>query len=249
MSTRYDRIGQGYAARRQPDPALERRIHQALGDARTVVNVGAGAGSYEPTDRLVLAIEPSEVMAAQRTADRPAIRGVAQDLPLHDNSVDAAMTVLSLHHWHPHQRAGVAEMCRVSRDRIVIVTIDPRVCGQMWLMADYLVEVREMDDAIFPTPEDIVQWLDRPARIEVIETPADTPDQTLLAFWAHPERVLDPAARNATSGISRQPAEVVDRVVRDVRRDLEDGTWDAKYGQLRRRSSLDVGLRLIVAGR
>lgn len=248
MSDRYDRIGQGYAGRRQPDPRFAARILEALGDARTVVNVGAGAGSYEPDDRLVIPVEPSAVMAAQRPAHRPAIRGVAQDLPLHDNSVDAAMTVLSLHHWHPDQRAGVVELCRVARDRVVIVTIDPTICGHMWLMADYFPEVRALDDLTFPLPDDIVSWLDRPARVEVLETPADTPDGNLLAFWAHPEWVLDPAARAATSGFARQPDAVVERVVREVRSDLEDGTWDARHGHLRELDALDVGLRMIVAG-
>ena len=190
----------------------------------------------------------SAVMAAQRPADSPAIRATAQALPLHDASVDAAMTVLSVHHWHPDQEAGIREMCRVARDRVVIVTVDPRVCGRMWLMADYFPEVRALDDVNFPLPEDIVAWLDRPAQVHVVPTPADPPDHTLMSFWAHPERVLDPAARAATSGFSRQPPEVVDRVVTAVRRDLQDGTWDARHGHLRRLEALDVGVRVIVGG-
>ena len=246
---RYDRIGQGYASRRREDPALMARIQAALGDARTLVNVGAGAGSYEPPGRVVLSIEPSAVMAAQRPNDRPAIRGVAEALPLHDGSVDAAMTVLSMHHWHPHQEAGVREMCRVARRAVVIVTIDPHVCGRMWLMADYLHEVRELDLQIFPDIDTVVSWLDRPAQVDVVPVARDTPDHMLLSFWAHPERVLDPDARAATSGFARQPPDVVERVVNAVRADLDSGAWDARHGDLRAQPIYDAGLRVIQAQR
>ncbi len=152
----YDAIGHGYSTRRQEDPALLKKIVEALADARIIVNFGAGAGSYEPSDRTVLPVEPSEVMIKQRPANGlPAIRASAEALPLHSKTVDAAMTVLSLHHWHPHQAAGVREMCRIARDRVVIVTIDPRVSGRMWLMSDYLREVAALDDKIFPYPETI----------------------------------------------------------------------------------------------
>lgn len=247
MNARYDRIGHGYATRRREDPALVARIHEALGEASSVVNVGAGAGSYEPRDRTVVAIEPSAVMAAQRPADRPAVRGVAHELPLHDDSVDAAMTVLSLHHWHPQQQAGVRELCRVARDTVVIVTIDAAVSGRMWLMADYLHEVRDLDLEIFPPPETIAAWLERPATIEVVPVARDTPDHTLMSFWAHPERVLDEVARSVTSGFARMPEPVVERVVRDVERDLASGAWDARHGELRELAAYDAGLRIIVA--
>lgn len=249
MEPRYDRIGHGYTRRRRADPALEARIHDALGDARTVVNVGAGAGAYEPRDRLVIPVEPSGVMAAQRPADRPAVRGTAEALPLHDASVDAAMTVLSLHHWHPAQEAGVRELCRVARDAVVIVTIDAAVSGAMWLMADYLHEVRDLDLEIFPPVDAIVSWLDRPAEVDVVPIPRDTPDHALISFWAHPERVLDPEARAVTSGFARQPSAVVDRVVRDVEADLRSGRWDARHGHLRALEAHDAGLRLVRARR
>lgn len=243
----YDRIGEGYAARRREDPALKARIVEALSGAATVVNVGAGAGSYEPEDRVVIAIEPSAVMAAQRASDRPAVRATADALPLHDRSVDAAMSVLSLHHWHPRHEAGVREMCRVARDAVVIVTIDAELSGRMWLMADYLPEVRDLDHAIFPSVGDVVSWLDRDAEVDVVPVARDTPDHTLLSFWAHPERVLDDAARAATSGFARQPPEVVDRVVAALERDLASGAWDERHGALRERSHYDAGLRLVRA--
>src|SRR6516225_2994996 len=134
---RYEQIGGGYAAMRREDPRLARRIHAALGAAQTVVNVGAGPGSYEPDGRYVIAIEPSDVMAAQRSADRvPAIRASAGQLPLRDKTVDAAMAVLSLHHWDREQARGVSEMRRVARGPVVILTYDAQVSGDMWLMAD-----------------------------------------------------------------------------------------------------------------
>ncbi|MEL6179959.1 MAG: class I SAM-dependent methyltransferase [Myxococcota bacterium] len=246
---RYDRIGHCYAHHRREDPELSKRIAAALSDAQTVVNVGAGAGSYEPDGAHVLAIEPSAVMAKQRPPSRPAIRATAQALPLHDQSVDAAMTVLSMHHWHPDQRLGVEEMCRVARHTVVMVTIDPEVSGEMWLMRDYLTEVRDLDLEIFPRVEAVVSWLDRPATVDVIPTPRDTPDHNLLSFWGHPERVLDPNARAATSGFARQTDAVVGRVVDAVRSDLDSGRWDARYGALRELDALDCGLRLIRAWR
>lgn len=247
--TRYDAIGHGYATRRREDPRIMARIEAALGDAETVVNVGAGTGSYEPKDAVVYPVEPSHVMAAQRPAKRPAIRGVATALPFHDQSVDAAMSVLSLHHWQPGQEAGVREMCRVARDQVVIVTFDGEVSAKMWLMAEYFPEVRDLDLKIFPSPDEIVTWLDRPATIEVLPTHRDTPDHNLSAFWAHPERVLDEHARAVTSGFARQSPEVVARVVGAVKRDLESGEWERKHGALRSLEEFDVGLRLIRASR
>jgi SAM-dependent methyltransferase len=246
---RYDGIGRGYGRTRREDPDLRERIHRALGVARTVVNVGAGTGSYEPLDRGVIAIEPSETMVRQRPRHRaPAVRGTAGFLPLRDGSVDAAMTVLSLHHWEEAQEAGVREMRRVSRGPVVIVTYDPRVCGRMWLIADYFPEIAELDSRTMPLPERIVDWLGGRAEVSPLPVSRETPDWHLGSFWAHPERVLDEGARAATSGFARARPEVVERVVSRVRRDLADGTWDERYGHLRRLPEYDAGLRLIVAG-
>lgn len=247
MMTRYEEIGSGYARTRREDPVLREHIHAALGDARTVVNVGAGAGSYEPADRHVVAVEPSDVMAAQRPPERaPAIRATAGALPLRDDAVDAAMAVLTVHHWDAELEAGVRELRRVARGPVVIVTIDARVSGEMWLMRDYLTEVRELDHRIFPSPEQLVAWLGG-GEITALATARDTPDWALLSFWAHPERVLDQDARAATSGFARMADDVVARVVADVGRDLADGTWDERHGHLRELSELDVGMRLVVA--
>jgi SAM-dependent methyltransferase len=243
---RYERIGRGYARTRREDPRWARRIHLALKDARTVVNVGAGAGSYEPRDRYVIAIEPSDVMAAQRPPELPpAIRATAAELPLRDQSVDAAMAILTVHHWDEQQEPGVRELRRVARGAVVLLTYDPAVSGQMWLMTDYLPEVAQLDDLIFPRIEMLASWLGASTRVETIEIPADTPDWMLGSFWAHPERVLDPAARAATSGFARMEPAIVERVTDAVRRDLESGAWDRRHGYLRELESFDVGLRLI----
>ena len=167
--TRYDSIGHGYARTRREDPRFRERIHAALGDARTVVNDGAGTGAYEPRDRRVLAIEPSRVMTAQRREDHaPAIRATAGRLPLRDRSVDAAMSVLSVHHWDDEQERGVRELRRVTRGAVVILTYDAAVSGAMWLMAEYLPEVATLDLRIFPPPSQLAAWLGGDVRIEPV---------------------------------------------------------------------------------
>lgn len=187
-------------------------------------------------------------MAAQRPAHLVrAVRASAGRLPLRDDGVDAAMAILTLHHWDDEREAGVRELRRVARGRVVILTYDPRVSGTMWLMRDYLPEVAELDRRIFPLPESIAAWLGGDVRIDVVPIPRDTPDWMLGSFWAHPERVLDADARAATSGFARMPPAVVARVVAAVERDLADGGWDARHGALRTLDACDVGLRLVVA--
>jgi SAM-dependent methyltransferase len=243
---RCDGIGRGYATTRREDPRLAARIVEALGSAASVVNVGSGTGSYEPRDRYVLAIEPSDVMASQRPAEAvPALRGEAQALPLRDASVDAAMTVLSLHHWEGGVERGVRELRRVARGPVVIVTYEPEVCREMWLVKDYLPEVAALD-ATTPSTAQIVAWLGGKSRVDVLPVPRDTPDWTLMSFWAHPERVLEAAARDATSGFARLPVHVVQRVVAAVEADLRSGDWDSRHGHLRRLAEYDAGLRLVV---
>jgi SAM-dependent methyltransferase len=245
---RYDTIGHGYSQTRREDPRFRALIHAALGNARTIVNVGAGTGAYEPSDRHVIAIEPSDVMAAQRSRDlAPAIRASAGNIPLRDRSVDAAMAILSVHHWDEECEHGVRELRRVARDAVVILTYDPTVSGAMWLMAVYVPEVAAMDSKIFPAPQQLAAWLGGKVRIDAVPIPRDTPDWMLGSFWAHPDRVLDANARAATSGFARMPTNVVDRVVADVSRDLASGRWDERHGHLRKLDALDVGLRLIVA--
>jgi SAM-dependent methyltransferase len=248
VQPRYDTIGHGYARTRREDPRLRARIHAALGDARVVVNVGAGTGSYEPRDRHVIAIEPSDVMAAQRPRElAPALRCTAGSLPLRDGAVDAAMAIVTLHHWDSERERGVRELRRVARGPVVIVTFDAEVSGAMWLVADYLSELDALDRAIFPRPAMIASWLGGDVAIEPLEIPRDCEDWMLGSFWAHPERVLDAAARSATSGFARMDPTIVERVVTAIGRDLASGAWDARHGALRALDSYDAGLRLIVA--
>lgn len=244
---RYDAIGHGYSRTRREEPTIRERVHAALGGARTVVNVGAGTGSYEPRDRHVIAIEPSDVMAAQRSSElAPAIRANAGSLPLRDRSADAAMALLSLHHWDDC-RQGLREMRRVARGPVVLLTCDAAVSGQMWLMADYAPEIAALDSRIFPDPKQLGKWLGGHFTIETVPIPRDCSDWMLGSFWAHPERVLDPEARAATSGFSRLTAPVVDRLVSEIARDLRSGVWDERHGHLRTLDAFDAGLRLVVA--
>ncbi len=244
---RYQSIGRSYGRTRREDPRLAALIHSALGDARVVVNVGAGTGSYEPRDRYVIAIEPSDVMAAQRPAElAPAVRATAGSLPLRDQSVDAAMAILTIHHWDDERERGVHELRRVARGPVVILTYDAAVSNRMWLMAEYLPEVARLDSEIFPSLDQLADWLGGEMDVRVVPVARDTTDWTLGSFWAHPERVLDPDARNSTSGFARMSDEVVGRVVAAVGSDLESGMWDRRHAELREVDELDVGLRLIV---
>ncbi len=246
--TRYERIGRGYARLRREDPRIAEQIHLALGSARTVVNVGAGAGSYEPRDRYVMAVEPSDVMAAQRPPELPpAVRATAGRLPLRDGSVDAAMAVLTVHHWDDEREAGVRELRRVASGPVVILTYAPEVSSAMWLVADYLPEVGEMDRRIFPSVDRLTSWLGGDVHVQTIPIHRGSPDWMFGSFWAHPERVLDRDARDATSGFARTAPGTVDRVVTALERDLNSGEWDRRHGHLRDLDQLDVGLRLVVA--
>ena len=248
MGTRYDTIGHGYAEHRREDPDIRERIHRALGDARTVINVGAGTGSYEPDDRYVVPVEPSDVMAEQRPTGRaPAVRSTAGSLPFRDDSFDAAMAVLTLHHWDDELERGVREMRRVSRGPVAVLTLDAAVSTGWWLFRDYFPGIAELDRKNFPDLGLVEQWLGGDTRVETVPLSRDTPDGMLVAFWAHPERVLDPAARAATSGFARMPEHVLRNGLDALSRDLTDGTWDAAHGELCDLAACDVGLRLVTS--
>ena len=245
-SPAYDRMGVGYTEVRRADPRIEARIHAALGDARVVLNVGAGAGSYEPRDREVVAVEPSPVMIAQRPPDRaPAIQGVAEALPLADDSVDATMGVFTMHHWDDVE-CGLAEVCRVTRDRLAFITLDLDVTAEMWLCRDYLPEIVEHDRRVFPTIERLEALLPN-LRVEPVPVPARCTDGFCIALWDRPEAHLEPDVRRSSSIWHQLPEEVTARGLDRLRADLEGGEWDRRHGELRMREELDVGLRLIVA--
>jgi SAM-dependent methyltransferase len=242
----YNRIGTNYSDFRRPDPRLEAAIWAALGDARSVVNVGAGTGSYEPPDREVLAVEPSPVMIAQRPAGAAAaIEGVAESLPLEDNSVDAAMGVLTIHHWNDLD-AGLAEMRRVARRRIVLLTLDADLIAEAWIVKDYFPKAGELDREVMPTMAALRAKLPG-AEIESLPVPRDCLDGFTIARWDRPELLLDPEVRRASSIWHRMPAEATERGLKQLRADLDSGRWDKKYGHLRTQAELDIGLRLVRA--
>jgi SAM-dependent methyltransferase len=242
----YDRMGVDYSQVRRADPRFEAAICKALGDAKSVLNIGAGAGSYEPSDREVVAVEPSPVMIAQRPPGAaPAIQGVAEFLPLDDRSVDATMGVFTMQHWDDVDR-GLAEVLRVTRDRVVLLTLDLDVTAEMWLCRDYLPEIVEHDRETFPTIGHLESTLPS-VRVATIPVPTDCTDGFCIALWSRPEAHLDPGVRRSSSIWHLLPDPVVEPGLDRLRRDLESGEWDRRYGQLREKDSLDVGLRLVSA--
>jgi len=243
-SQAYDRIGVGYAAVRRPDPRLAAMIHQAIGDAETVLNVGAGTGSYEPLDRAVVAVEPSSVMLAQHRGFRR-VQGMAEHLPFGDAAFDVAMAVLTVHHWDDLDR-GLAELSRVSR-RQVVFTWDPEHRPQLWIMADYVPAIGAMETARFAFVPHIVSALGAHT-VSTFEIPHDFTDGFQAAFWRRPEMYLDPAVRSASSTFASLPPEAVEPGVERLRRDLESGHWYRTYGDLLSKERIDWGYRLIVAG-
>jgi SAM-dependent methyltransferase len=238
----YDRIGVGYTRFRGEDPRIAAAIHAALGDASTVVNVGAGAGAYEPRDRQVVAVEPSEVMIAQRPPDAaPVVRAGAEALPFPDDSFDAAMSVLSDHHW-PERAKGLREMRRVARRRAVLFQCDLALLHASWLTRDYLTTFRPE----WMTMEEIAGYLGA-TRIEPVPIPHDCRDGFLGAYWRRPHAYLDPAVRDAISVFRLLPADEVDAAMAALRADLESGEWQRRNADILDRDAVDLGFRLIIA--
>ncbi|MFL5845312.1 MAG: class I SAM-dependent methyltransferase [Solirubrobacteraceae bacterium] len=241
----YERHGLGYARHRRPDPRIAARIHAALGDARSVVNVGAGAGSYEPDDRWVLAVEPSTAMRAQRPVGAaPAIDARAEALPLDDDSVDAAMACVTIHHWEP-PAAGLAELRRVARGPVVVLTFELAALPS-W-QQEYLAEGLVIERPRFPALDDVAGWLGGRTRIETIPTPADCADGFFEAYWNRPEALLDPEIRASQSMWALLDDGVEQRIVERLRGALESGAWDAEHGHLREQDAFDGALRLVIS--
>jgi SAM-dependent methyltransferase len=242
MTHDYDSIGVDYARQRQPDPRIAARIAAALGSARTILNVGAGAGSYEPADRAVTALEPAMTMIRQRPAmAAPVVQGVAEALPFADGSFDAAMAVLTVHHWtDPAQ--GLAEMRRVARGPIVILTYDPAFRG-FWL-ADYIPELVTLDDARMPPMTLYAQALG-PVTNTPVPIPHDCVDGFLCAWWRRPAAYLDPRVRAGMSSFARIGD--VTPALRQLQADLESGDWARRHADLLTRDAIDLGYRLVVS--
>lgn len=239
---RYEAFGEGYARTRQTEPRIAAHLWRALGDAKSVVNVGAGAGSYEPPGLEVIAVEPSAKMAAQRPPDRPALIAPAESLPLDDSSIDAAMAVITIHHWSDQPR-GIAEMERVARDRVVVLTLDALNMEDAWTR-DYWPALLEMDRE-FPAPEVIAGWM-RHAEISSVPVPSNCADLFIETLRGRPELLLDPVVRANCSGFARMDDDLEARGAARLAGDIESGAWDRAHGHAREAAEFDGGLRLIV---
>jgi SAM-dependent methyltransferase len=240
----YDRLGASYTATRHPDPRIASLVRSALGDVRSVVNVGAGAGAYEPPGLEVLAIEPSEVMIAQRpTGAPPAIGGWAEHLPVEDDSFDAAMAVMTLHHWS-EWRKGVRELRRAARRRVVVFTFDPASLSRLWIARDYLPAIIERHRA-FPSLEDHRRELGG-GTVVPVPIPHDCSDGFLGAFWRRPGAYLDPRVRAGISTFADLDEDACAEGLRRLARDLRTGAWHRRHRALLRREALDPGYRLLV---
>jgi SAM-dependent methyltransferase len=246
-TARYDRIGRSYTRTRRTEPRIAARLHAALGDARRVVNVGAGTGSYEPADRDVVAVEPSPTMIAQRSPDgAPVVRAVAEALPFPGGSFDAALAIFTVHHW-PDPMRGLAELKRVAR-RQVFLTFEADFDFEFWLVADYFPEIRALDTSgQAQAAEGIARVLDV-VRIEPVPVPADCVDGFAACYWNRPEAYVDPDVQAGISCLAMLDHDVIARGTAKLRADLASGVWDARHGHLRTLTELDVGYRLIVAG-
>ena len=240
MGTSYDTIGVNYSDLRKPDARIERVIGRALGSAQTVLNVGAGAGSYEPADRHVTAIEPSAEMIRQRGASTaPVVQGRAEDLPFGDKTFDGSMAVLTVHHWSDQEK-GLKEMRRVTRGPVVVLTYDPSFRG-FWL-ADYIPELVTLDEAQMPRMTDYQAWLG-PVEISAVPIPHDCTDGFLCAYWRRPAAYLDPRLRAAMSLF--WAVGDVSEGLRHLARDLDSGAWARRYSELLDLEACDFGYRLV----
>jgi SAM-dependent methyltransferase len=241
MGAKYDTVGSNYAELRKPDPRIARIIERALGSAQTVLNVGAGTGSYEPAGRAVTAVEPSGEMIQKRgPAAARAIRANADDLPFADKSFDASMAILTIHHW-PDKEAGLREMRRVTRGPIVLLTFDPS--HRPWL-TDYVPELAALDETQMPILSDYERWLG-PVQITPVLVPHDCSDGFLYAYWRRPAAYLDPYKRSGSS--SFWAVRNAEAGLQKLKQDIETGAWERRYAELLALDEYDAGYRLVVA--
>lgn len=238
----YERIGRGYSVVRQPDCRIERLVLAALGDARTVVNVGAGTGAYEPTDRQVFAVEPSAQMRSQRSrAAAPCVAGVAERLPLTDGEVDAAMAIYTDFHWADRRR-GVDELRRVSRRRVVILTVDGEMSAGYWLFRDYFPAANRL----FKSLQQLLDCFPGPPVVKPVEIPADCSDGFVHAFWKRPRMLLEPAVHGTMAALSTLEPDDRHAGWEQLRADLDSGLWAQLNSELDERDSVDLGHRLVI---
>jgi SAM-dependent methyltransferase len=246
-SFNYDKYGQQYSGQRRTDPRIAVYINKALGDSKTVLNIGAGAGSYEPEDRYLVAVEPSAVMRAQRMHNYkvPAVIASAASLPFDDHAFDASMALITVHHW-PDIQKGVAELRRVTRQQIVIMTLDPDALEDFW-NAQYFPEIIDIEKQRFPKIDFLLTALNGTCEVHSIPIPLDCADGFQEAFYGRPEAFLDKEVRKAQSAWGFLPEGEEDKIVDRLRKDLASGAWDKQFGHFRTTPSFTGALRLIVA--
>lgn len=240
----YDEIGTGYSLGRRTDPRWMKPILAALGDARSILDVGAGTGSYEPDDRAVLAVEPSGEMIRQRPPDAgPAVRAVAEALPVRDHAVDAALAVLTVHHWTDWRR-GLAELRRAAPLRVVLA-YDTRRHTEFWFVREYVPEIADLELGR-PSAPDIADELGAES-VTSLPLPWDFTDGVFPAHWRRPAAYLDPRVRRACSALAQTDPDAVERGVRRLRHDLDTGRWHERHQDLLDLDHWDAGFRLIVS--
>jgi SAM-dependent methyltransferase len=242
----YEAGGAGYAAQRRPDPRIAGMIRGAIGAATTLINVGAGAGSYEPLDLMVTAIEPSQSMRSQRPPHLSrAIDATAEHLPFEDDSFDAAMASVTIHQWSDADK-GLREMRRVSRGPVVILTFDGDALDLLWLAA-YVPELIEAERGRYPAIAHVREVLGGTSTVTTVPIPIDCIDGFTETYYARPEQFLDPMVRRSQSAWGFITAEETTRGLDRLRADLESGEWDRKHGELRNQPDFFGSLRLITA--
>lgn len=234
-----------YSNQRKEEPEIAARIRNALGSASTVLNVGAGAGSYEPDDRHVIAVEPSSRMRAQRLARGlpPAVIARADKLPFDDNSFDASMALLTVHHW-PDLQAGLKEVLRVTKKKIVIMTFDPEALDEFWNV-HYFPELVDIERRRYPGIAELTALPGCKALVEKVPVPLNCRDGFQEAFYGRPEEFLKKEVRESQSawGYLEQGAE--DRLVSAFASELESGRWDERFGHFRRQPHFSGALRIV----
>ncbi|MEV6925346.1 class I SAM-dependent methyltransferase [Dactylosporangium sp. NPDC051485] len=241
----YDTHGTGYAVQRRPDPRIAAWVHAALGSARTVLNVGAGAGSYEPADRYVVAVEPSAAMRAQRPPHVvPALDGRAEELPFDDGAFDAAMATVTVHQWADTAK-GLAELRRVARGPVVVLTFDGDALDRFWL-AEYVPELIAAERRRYPAIDLIAAAIGTTCEVHEVPIPIDCVDGVTEAYYARPERFLDDEVRAAQSAWGFVDDAATARFAARLRADLAGGAWDERFGQLRTQPEFVGSLRLLV---
>lgn len=246
--TTYDRTGIGYARVRRADPRIAAVLERGLDGARTVLNVGAGTGSYEPAGREVTAVEPSARMISQRAPDAaPVVQASAEQLPFDDDSFDAAMAIITVHHW-ADLKTGVAEMARVARERVVILTFDPAPLSEFWLL-DYFPQAFDIHSELMPPIDELTAMLGgAEVAVEAVPLPRGCTDGFFFALWDRPELHLDPEVRRASTVWHEMEPEQIAGGLAALQTDLESGRWDQRHGHLREDTpELDLGLRVVVA--